>query len=171
MNMKTEKLYVWCGPLAMAVLMLGLLIARLIPPPSPGDDAARIADFYRAHAFDVRLGLIVAMFGAALLGPWIAVCAKQIGRIDGRDSASGFSLHGRNPPRSYLRQARCLEPRPLLRPPRTPAADGEGASRPAAVYVAASVRVRTVCAMRLGSRWVANRHHNVERCRRISCVR
>jgi hypothetical protein len=90
MNVKTEKLYVWCGPLAMAVIMVGLLIARLIPPPSPGDDAALIAAFYRAYAFDIRVGVVVAMFGTALLGPWIAVFAKQIGRIDGRDSASGY---------------------------------------------------------------------------------
>jgi hypothetical protein len=89
-NVKTEKLYVWCGPLAMVVIMVGLLIARLIPPPSPSDDAARIVDFYRSYALDIRLGVVVAMFGTALLGPWIAVLAKQIGRIDGRDSATGY---------------------------------------------------------------------------------
>jgi hypothetical protein len=90
MNVKAEKLSIWCGPLAMAVLMAGMLIARLIPPPSPADDAAHIAAFYQEHAFDIRLGLVVAMFGAALWGPWIALCAKQIGRIEGRDSASGY---------------------------------------------------------------------------------
>ena len=90
MNVKTEKLYVWCGPFAVSVIMAGLLIARLIPPPSPGDDALHVAAFYREYAFDIRLGAVVAMFGAALLGPWLAVLAKQIGRIDGRDSASGY---------------------------------------------------------------------------------
>jgi hypothetical protein len=59
-------------------------IAGLVPPPSASDSALRIADFYRANASQLRLGLLLAMIATPLTVPFIVLLTQQLKRSDPR---------------------------------------------------------------------------------------
>jgi hypothetical protein len=75
----------------MAVFFVGFLIAKLVPPPSGNESAAQISAFLNHNTNGIRWGLIIAMFGAALFGPWIGIITKQIKRIEGPNSPSAYT--------------------------------------------------------------------------------
>src|ERR1700722_19500436 len=74
----------------IVVMLLGFLFACFIPAPSPHDTAAQIARIFRAHPTRIRFGLVLTMFGAALLGPFVAVITVQMKRIEGRTSPLAY---------------------------------------------------------------------------------
>jgi hypothetical protein len=79
MNRRIEQLCAWCGPAFVVVFVVGLwFVAGLIPPPSASDSAEHIAAFYRAHAGQVRLGMLICMLGSVLLAPFVALISRQI---------------------------------------------------------------------------------------------
>lgn len=85
MNRRIELLCAWCGPAFLVVFVVGLwFVAGLIPPPSPSDSAEHIAAFYRGHAGQVRLGMLICMLGSVLLAPFIALISRQIRRSSPR---------------------------------------------------------------------------------------
>jgi len=46
---------------------------------------------YQVHTTDIRLGILLATFGTALLGPFIAMISVQLARIDeGRRPVSSY---------------------------------------------------------------------------------
>jgi len=75
----------WSGVVGIALILLGQgVIAHYVPPPGPQDSREEILALYVDHADRIRVGLIVATFGAALLGPWVTAIAIQMRRIEGR---------------------------------------------------------------------------------------
>lgn len=75
----------WSGPAGMLLLLFGQAgIARFVPPPAPSHTAATIAAIYHDHNDGIRAGLIIAVVGATLLGPWCAGIAVVMHRIEGR---------------------------------------------------------------------------------------
>jgi hypothetical protein len=75
----------WAGVAAIVIILLGQgAIAHYVPPPGPQDSRAQILNLYVEHHDRIRIGLIVATFGAALLGPWVTAIAIQMKRIEGR---------------------------------------------------------------------------------------
>lgn len=84
MNPRTQMLCAWCGPLATVTWLVGFwAIAGLVPPPSPGDSTAEVVKLYSENTDAIRVGLVVTMMGAALLGPFVAVISTQLRRIEG----------------------------------------------------------------------------------------
>ena len=60
-----------------------VLLARMIPPPSPMNTPEQIGRFYRDHLFGIRVGMVLAIFASALLLPWGgAICAQML-RLEG----------------------------------------------------------------------------------------
>lgn len=78
MERRAERLAAWCGPLFVLLLAAGLLVARLVPPPAASDSAARIADFYRLHAGQLRAGMLIALVGASLGIPFVVALTRQL---------------------------------------------------------------------------------------------
>jgi hypothetical protein len=68
----------------VALFLIGwVLLARMVPPPSPMESPDEIAGFFRGHLTSLRVGLVLALFASALLLPWGgAVCAQML-RIEG----------------------------------------------------------------------------------------
>jgi hypothetical protein len=79
---RAELLATWCGLLFVSLVGLGLLEARLVPPPAASDGAARIADFYRAHASQLRLGMLLALVGTGFGVPFIVSLTRQLRRAN-----------------------------------------------------------------------------------------
>ncbi len=87
MNARTERLFTWSGLGCLVLMGVGLLfLARCVPPPAPSASAAEIAAFYRADPVRVRLGLQVAMFGCALIIPFVVALFVRMRRIEGGSS-------------------------------------------------------------------------------------
>jgi hypothetical protein len=89
-NVSTEKLYIYCGPVSVVLLFVGMAVARLLPLPSPTAGADQIAAFFTEHTIAIRYGVLICLFGIALLTPWLAVYAKQFKRIEGPNSVSAY---------------------------------------------------------------------------------
>jgi hypothetical protein len=68
----------------IALFLIGwVLLARMVPPPSPTSTPEQIDRFFRDHLFGIRVGMVLALFASALLLPWGgAICAQML-RIEG----------------------------------------------------------------------------------------
>lgn len=86
MNTRVQLWCAWCGPAFVVVFFSGFLIAGMIPPPSPGWGAERVAAFYQDDTDRLRAGLLVMMFSAGLTAPLVAVISVQMRRIAGPGS-------------------------------------------------------------------------------------
>ncbi len=83
-NRRLQMLCVWAGP----VMVFGwiasfVVLARFIPPPSPGKSPEELVAMYSEHSGGIRLGLMLTMFASALLVPFAAVIWAQMKRIEG----------------------------------------------------------------------------------------
>jgi hypothetical protein len=82
---RVQTLCAWCGPAATLTWLLGFwVLAGFIPPPSPHESAQQIVALYKSNTTGIRLGLVVTMMGAAVMGPFVAVISEQLKRIEGR---------------------------------------------------------------------------------------
>jgi hypothetical protein len=90
-TISTEKIYIWCGPFATVVFLAGMAVAGLIPPPAPSQSAVDLAAFYAGHQHQIQIGLIIALFGAALWIPWLAKLAVALKDLAGPGSAVGYT--------------------------------------------------------------------------------
>jgi hypothetical protein len=80
----TQKACAWCGPALVVGCVIGLLLlAHFAPPPAPSLSAARIAAIFEQRTIPIRFGVMLVVFAAALLGPFIAVISVHMRRIEG----------------------------------------------------------------------------------------
>jgi hypothetical protein len=87
MNLRSQRLCAWCAPIFLLMLLGGLFfLADFVPPPAPDTTPQALADLFAANQTQIRLGLLVAMLGSGLLGPFIAVISVQLKRIEGPQS-------------------------------------------------------------------------------------
>jgi hypothetical protein len=92
MNPRTQRLCAWCGPVMIAFWAVGFaLFARFVPPPAPGAGAQEIADLLRGSTNPIRFGLMLTVFGTALLGPFVGVISTHMKRIEGRHSPLAYT--------------------------------------------------------------------------------
>jgi hypothetical protein len=69
----------------MLVVWVGsfVFLAHFIPPPHPSAGAHAIQRLFEQHTLRIRLGLVLTMFGSALLVPFSAAISAQMRRIEG----------------------------------------------------------------------------------------
>lgn len=89
-NAPAQKAYLWCGVVGIVLIFLGMMIAKMLPLPSPTESAPQMAAFFTNHATAIRYGTMIVMLGAALLGPWIGVLTVQLKRVEGRNAAGAY---------------------------------------------------------------------------------
>jgi hypothetical protein len=87
---KVQLACVACVPVGLVVFLVGLLIAGYIPPPPAHDTPQQIADFYRHDTTLIRFGLLLALTGAGLWGPLIAVITRQMLRVGPRNNVLAY---------------------------------------------------------------------------------
>lgn len=91
MNIGVHRACVYSGFACVLVFLLGFwVVAGFIPPPDPDDNAAEIAELFRDDKNSIRAGMIISMFGAALIAPWVTAVSVQIRRIEGKHSPLAF---------------------------------------------------------------------------------
>jgi hypothetical protein len=93
MEAKVQRALVWSGP-AMVVLWVGsfVAVAGFIPPSPPGDTATAVVRLYTNHTNAIKLGMVIAMAGSALLVPWAIAISGQLKRIDGAKALADVQM-------------------------------------------------------------------------------
>ena len=96
MNVSTKSriqmFAVWCGPLYVALVVVGwILIAGFFPLHQPDAGAAEIASFFH-NPNGIRAGMIIVMFAALAAIPYSAVISHFVARIEGGASVLTYMV-------------------------------------------------------------------------------
>lgn len=76
---------IWAWPASLTIFLIGFVgFAGFVPPPSPALTAQELADFFAGNLTGIRVGILIAMFAAALMLPFYAVISEEIKEIEGR---------------------------------------------------------------------------------------
>lgn len=87
MNLRTQRLAVWTGPLLCLLFGIGLVgLAQWVPPPRADASMAEVAAMYSEHTNRLRSGLVLMMLGAGFLASWGSAITTQLKRIEGSHS-------------------------------------------------------------------------------------
>lgn len=87
MTRRAQLVCVWCGPVMLVSLGVGLVVlAGFIPGPHPTASAAQIRSQYVHNLSGIRAGLCLFMAGIALIAPWGVSVAAQTNRAGLRTS-------------------------------------------------------------------------------------
>ena len=83
-NTKVLMFGAWSALLYLGLLCIGWWwLAGFIPPLQPTAPAADVARYFAEHAFRVRAGMVITMFGAVMAMPLGSTVAFFISRIEG----------------------------------------------------------------------------------------
>ena len=78
-NTNIQRLCIWTGPAMLFLFALGFMVlAGYLPPPSPELSPEALVGRLRDNLNGFRLGMVVTMFGFALMGPWAIGIAARV---------------------------------------------------------------------------------------------
>ena len=87
MNIKTQRIGVYCGWAFIVTFMIGfLVVAGFVPPPDPAASARTIQRRFQDDTTRIRIGMLICLFSSALLLWWWGAIITQVKRIEGRYS-------------------------------------------------------------------------------------
>jgi hypothetical protein len=81
----------------IVLLLVGWwVVGGFLPLLSPSENAAQIAAFFRTNTVDLRLGMVIVMWGAAAFIPFTSTIADYVAKIEGRSGplSKTFLLSG-----------------------------------------------------------------------------
>jgi hypothetical protein len=83
MTRRVQLLCAWGAPVSIIAFAVGWVgFAGFLPPLSPSDNAAVIADIFAERRTGIRFGAIIMMVGTMFWIPWAAVVAAQPRRTE-----------------------------------------------------------------------------------------
>jgi hypothetical protein len=94
MSINAQKVFAWCGVVFAGVFGLGMLLAGLLPPHSPSDTAAEIADQWNDNPDLQRFGVFLMMLAGGLTAPWGALISVYLKKIAPDGAYSNLQLLG-----------------------------------------------------------------------------
>jgi hypothetical protein len=73
-----QRWCIWAGPAMLVLFALGFMVlAGYLPPPPPGLSSLELVHRLQSNLNAFRLGMLVTMFGFALMVPWAVGIAKS----------------------------------------------------------------------------------------------
>lgn len=81
MDVRDQRIGLWCGPAFVLALGLAFLIGGFIPPPSPSLSMGATAALYREHAVAIRMAMLILIAASGLLIPFAATIYEQLCRM------------------------------------------------------------------------------------------
>lgn len=84
MNTKSQLLCLWCGPAMLFLFWFGFMYcAEYLPPPSAAESPAELVARLQNNLSGFRLGMMITMFGFALMVPWAIGVAARLRPTEG----------------------------------------------------------------------------------------
>jgi hypothetical protein len=93
-NTRALRICAWSGPVFVAAFLIGLLLAGLVPPPSPGLSAHDFADALISDRTRFRIGLLIGLASSGLYAFFCAGLTVQLKRIEGDRSPMSYAQLG-----------------------------------------------------------------------------
>jgi hypothetical protein len=85
MNVSIQKLCIWTGPAMLVLFAFGFMfLAKYLPPPSPTLSPDQLVARLRSNVNGFRLGMVITMFGFALMVPWAMGIGARLHPTEGR---------------------------------------------------------------------------------------
>lgn len=76
---------IWAWPVCLLAFLIGFIgFAGFVPPPQPSWTALELASFFADNLTGIRVGILIAMFSAALMLPFFAVITEEMKDIEGK---------------------------------------------------------------------------------------
>lgn len=89
MTKTVHKVCIYSLGIAMTSLTIAFVLTHVLPPQSPTEDAQAIADYYRSHTTQIRIGAIIGSIGAMFYAPFSAAIAWEVKRLT-RNTEAGY---------------------------------------------------------------------------------
>lgn len=78
-NTSVQKLCIWTGPAMLVLFAFGFMfLAKYLPPPSPALSPDQLVTRLQGNLSGFRLGMLITMFGFALMVPWAMGIAARV---------------------------------------------------------------------------------------------
>jgi hypothetical protein len=91
MDLRIQRLFALSGLLLLAMVVVGFLLAGLMPPPAPNDSAPAVASYFARHVNRIRIGMLIVSFAGALVAPWSVAISLQLRRISPRHAGYAYA--------------------------------------------------------------------------------
>jgi len=83
---RTNLFGAWCGVAYIVLLLVGWFgVAGFFPMHKPSAGAAEIAAFFRTNVVQIKIGMVIVMWGAAVFIPFTASMADYVAKVEGRE--------------------------------------------------------------------------------------
>lgn len=82
MSVKVQRVFLWSGPVFIAVFFGGILAAGWLPPVSPNQTAAEVKRMYLEDTDRIRIGAVLIGMSSMFQGMWAAVMSCQMLRSE-----------------------------------------------------------------------------------------
>jgi len=84
MNKQSQLICLWCGPAMLFLFWFGFMyLAEYLPPPSADLSPDALVARIQNNLFGFRLGMMITMFGFALMVPWAVGIAARLRQTEG----------------------------------------------------------------------------------------
>lgn len=84
MNRRAQLIGFWAGPAMLICFWLGFMeLAGYLPPPGADLPAEQLVERLQANLNGFRAGMLITMFGFALMVPWAVAVAARLRRFEG----------------------------------------------------------------------------------------
>ena len=83
MNRTIHKICVWSVVVMLPLLGVGMILARIFPPASPGESAIEVARYYANHEVRIQIGLVIAALSWCLTIPFFGAIAWETQKMTG----------------------------------------------------------------------------------------
>lgn len=85
MNIRAQLICLWCGPTMLFFFWLGFMyLAGYLPPPPATLSPEELVVLLKSNLNGFRLGMVVTMFGFALMVPWAIGIAARLQPTEGK---------------------------------------------------------------------------------------
>src|SRR4051812_38974184 len=92
MTKKRHMVCINCISVAMTLITAAFVLSHVLPPASPAQSAQTVAEYYRTHTTQLRIGAILGLVGAVFYAPFSAAVAYEVKRMTRSDEATYVQL-------------------------------------------------------------------------------
>ena len=87
-QIKHTKICLFSLTISMVAITAAFILCGVLPPQSPADGSAAVAEWYAANTTRIQIGAVLGTIGGAFYAPFTAAMAWEVKRLTGNDEAA-----------------------------------------------------------------------------------